>query len=96
MKQLINSLLTTVIGMIVVFVSLIVIILFILLVNKIIALFTAEHRKEKIEPEVEISQDNEVNEEEKRKLVAAITAALAVSAFSGTNARFIVKKIKKL
>ena len=97
MEQLINSLITTLIGMTVVLVSLIVIILFILLINKIIALFTNERNKKRVEPITEIPNDSVINDEDsQQKLVAAITAALTVSAYSGTNTRFVVKKIKKL
>lgn len=76
--------------------SLVVIIFFILLINFLIKLFTKKEKKSSENNEVIIENEVEVSNEDKNKLIAAITAALTVSAFSGTNARFIVKKIKKI
>ena len=95
MEQFINSLITTAIGMSVVFSSLIVIILFILLVNKIISLFTKKSPKIEVKDEINIVDDT-ASVEDRRRIVAAITAALTASVYSDTNTRFIVKKIKKI
>ena len=47
----------------------------------------------KVEPVVEIVG---VSEDDKKRIVAVITAAIMVSAFDKPNARFIVRKIKKV
>ncbi len=46
--------------------------------------------------EVPESVSQEVSADEQNRIVAAITAALTIAAFDKPNARFIVKKIRKI
>ena len=93
MSPLVQSLISTAIGMGVVFSVLVIIILFILGINAIISLFTGKKKDEKIKPITVDEVDEPIID---KKLVAVITAALIASEYSGTKTRFVVKKIRKI
>lgn len=93
MSPLVQSLISTAIGMGVVFSVLVIIILFILGINAIISLFTGKKKDEKIKPITVDEVDEPIKD---KKLVAVITAALIASEYSGTKTRFVVKKIRKI
>ncbi len=97
MGPFLTSLMATAIGIVVVVGLLCVIVFVVVLMNNLIQKFSGK-KKAKEQPAEVIVSDEVVPTEgvDKKKLVAVITAALTISAFSGTNARFIVKKIKRL
>lgn len=91
---------SAIVGISIVFAVLALLIGAILLLNRI--LDKLENKpKEKTEtvvpaPVVEIAEPVQIATSDNTKIIAVITAALTVAAFDKPNARFIVKKIKKL
>lgn len=93
-----DPLLITVVGIAIVFAVLILLVLIISFFNVISSKFSKINVKTKKEPKVQevVEENNVLDVKDNKKTVAIITAALMSSVYSGTNTRFIVKKIKKI
>ena len=99
------SAISSVVGIGIVFLVLALIIFAIILLNKVLSAFE-ENKKDKIAKVEQVSIPEpikapevvceNVNDEDQKRIIAAITAALMVSAFDKPNVRFIVRKIRKV
>ena len=96
------SSIASLIGISIVFLVLALIIGSIMLLNFVLS--TLESRKNKTkETKVQVSEKKEpeiiienATQEDKKRIVAVITATIMVSAFDKPNVRFIVRKIRKI
>ena len=94
-----DPLLVTIVGIAIVFGVLILLVLIISFFNVIsskIDKINAKTKKVKKDEKVVVEENSVVDIKDNKKTVAIITAALMASVYSGTNTRFIVKKIKKI